>query len=242
MAYSWVHRQAIGNGHGGAGGFAAISATLPNAVQAGALLLCWWWGNSNTGNATCADNVNGSWQAATQQTPVVGSGRRANWFWFINSAPAAAGTLTVTVSPNANAGNTEFMHVMEFSSAKARDTAIDAYAAQTVSASTWNQASGTPAAANALILEGVCMDADTNNHTYAVTGGVTALSLDATGKTGGIANGGAAAIAVSYLPGSTTSGITATMTLGTSDTGGKYIIGFSPNGDPGQFFETFLPA
>lgn len=220
-----ARRQAAGSGHGTTGGFGAQAVALPNAVQAGSLLVCLYWGNSNTGNATCADNINGAWTALTQQTPVSGSGRRMNWFYKLNSASATAGSLTVTVSPNANAGNSEWIQVAEYSGVASYDSAVSSYAIHSTG-TTVTQTSGVPTQTGDLVLMGFATDNE-GNKTFSANAPMTAVVLDASSKTAGQTNGSASLGFVELL-GATTSAVAGSMGIGTSDDGGKWIIGFAP--------------
>jgi hypothetical protein len=219
--------QAAGSGHGGAGGFGAQTVTLPGAVTAGQLLVCLWVGNSNTGNATCADNINGAWTALTQQSPFSGSGRRMNWFYKLNSAAASAGALTVTVTPVANAGNSEWMQVATYNGVSAYDSAVNAYSLWTGGSGAITQLSGTPTQSGDLILYGISSDAETTQAMTA-SGVMTSMVLDATSKSGGASPN--FALGFDELLGAGASAVTASMTMSAGgDDGGRWVIGFSPS-------------
>lgn len=219
--------QAIGSGHGGAGGFGSQTATFASAVNSGDLLVCAYWGNSNTGNATCSDNVNGAWTALTQQTPVAGSGRRMNWFYKLNSAAASAGAMTVTLSPNASSGNTEMMQIAAYAGVASYNASALAYAAQTSASTTWTQASAAGTLAGDLLLYAIAFDNDTGTHTLTPTVGVTSMVFGTGNTSGGGTNGSAIGLAFAEKLSASAGANTLTCTVGTSDVGGKYVIGFT---------------
>lgn len=219
--------QVAGSGHGGAGGFGAQTATFASAVTSGQLLVCLWVGNSNTGNATCADNVNGAWTALAQQTPFAGSGRRMNWFYKLNSAAATAGSMVVTVTPVANAGNSEWMQIATYNGVGGYDSAVSAYSTWTGGSGAITQVSGVPTQTGDLILYGISSDAETTQAMTA-SGSMTAMVLDATSKSAGASPN--FAMAFDELLGAGAGAVTGSMTMSAGgDDGGRWIIGFSPS-------------
>lgn len=220
--------QVAGSGHGGTGGFGAQTVNLPGAVTAGQLLVCLWVGNSNTGNATCADNINGAWTALTQQSPFAGSGRRMNWFYKLNSAAASAGALTVTVTPVANAGNSEWMQVATYNGVGGYDSAVSAYSTWSGAAATYSQVSGIPTQTGDLILYGMCSNNE-STQTFAAISPMTAMVFDGSGLSAG-KGANQMPLAFDELLGASTSAVTAAMsTSGAADDGGRWVIGFSPS-------------
>lgn len=219
-----VREQAAGDGRWGTGGFVPITATFPNAVKTGSLLVCFYEGASNLGAPSVADNINGAWTQAAFYSNIPSSSKTYGFFYKLNSASSSVGGLTVTVTPNANAGSAEALQIVEYSGIDSYDSALITNATQASGANPTISAAA-PTQANDLVLFGYATDT-TSNKTFSPSTNLTAIVLGTSdSKTGGELNG-AASMAIGERMTAPSGATTYAMNIGASDDAGFVAIAF----------------
>jgi glycosyltransferase involved in cell wall biosynthesis len=153
-----------------------LTATLPNFVTAGDLLVGIFRASSVTPNETVSDNVNGAW------TEIDFNGLVSMWY-VQNSAAAAAGTLTVTLTSVAT--GTIRMSVDDFRGV-ATAGALDQHTNGASVTTTWTAAPTIAIPAGELVYAGI--GTQTNNEV--VTPGTTnGVPMILAGSQSSVANG-----------------------------------------------------